>query len=100
METHISSQKQPLAIELYHSDALLENQIQEILSDRSLSKKRKRQRLRALEKSSSNAHLRSHVRYYLDLLTPRRSDIILNTAAALAIAAFFAYTVLRIVQNF
>lgn len=100
MEPHDSSQKQLCTIELYHNDALLENKIQKILSDRSLSKKRKRQRLRALEESFSNAHLKSHVRYYLDFLNPRRSDIILNTAATLAIAAFFIYTFLRIVQNF
>lgn len=100
MEAYTSDKEPMNSFDLYRAHALLEEEIQNILQDKNLSRKRKRQCLRALEESCSNSHLRSHVRYYLDLLEPKIHALFLNIASVFAVAAFFAYTILRIVNHF
>ena len=64
----------------------------------SFSKKEKRRLLRALQDDSCNAHLRSHVQYYLDMLQTKPHEILLNALSAFFVTGFFLYTILRLAQ--
>ena len=84
-------------LEIYQADLTLEKDIQAILQNKSLKKEKKRL-LRALQDESCNAHLRSHVQYYLDMLQVKTYDILLNLLSTFIISGFFLYTILRLAQ--
>ena len=85
-------------LEIHQADLTLEKDIQAILQNKSLRKKEKKRLLRALQDESCNAHLRSHVQYYLDMLQVKTYDILLNLLSTFIISGFFLYTILRLAQ--
>ena len=85
-------------LEIYQADLALENDIQTILQSKSLSKKEKKRRLRELQNEACNAHLRSHVQYYLDMLQVKTYDILLDILSVFIVAGFFLYTIFKLAQ--
>ena len=83
-------------IELHHADISLEKDIQKILHNRKSGKKEKSKLLRALQDQSCNAHLRSHVQYYLDSLQPNPAKLLLDLLSITAVATFFIYAAVRL----
>lgn len=83
-------------IELHHADISLEKDIQKILHNRKSGKKEKIKLLRALQDQSCNAHLRSHVQYYLDSLQPNPAKLLLDLLSITAVATFFIYAAVRL----
>ena len=83
-------------IEIHYMDISLEKTIQAILHDGHTSKKEKRKLLMALQDQSCNAHLRSHVQYYLDLLQSSPSKILLDLLSIIAVVVFITYAVIRL----
>ena len=86
-------------IELHHADISLKKTIHNILYNRKSGKKEKIKLLRALQDQSCNAHLRSHVQYYLDSL-PNPAKILLDFCSIATIFAFAAYAAIRLVNVF
>ena len=93
-----NSQDNLRPVEIHHADISLDNSIQEILNNCYIGKKEKKKLLTALQDQSCNAHLRSHVHYYLDTLQTSPSKILLDLLSIIAVVVFITYAAIRLIH--
>ena len=86
------------SFETYQADSDLEKDIQLILQNKSLRKKEKRKLLMALQEQSCNAHVRSHVQYYLDLIKGNPSECLLTALSICSVLVIALYAAFRLMK--